>query len=117
MLCSDAVHLLCISSAEAGHDLVNNDVQCLLRPELLNSSQCAPLRLQDDTSPCCRPYQRLSAYHLKEGKALLTWKMQSSKRGTCDGQHCRKLSTLGSYRYVSITAPTSCRAILLVLTS
>ena len=51
-----------------------------------------------DVCTGCRPYERLADYALRESKPQLTWKMQTTKRGGCDGQHCDALSKLGSYR-------------------
>ena len=71
-------------------------VTCGARP--LDHDKLVSHSSRSQQCTACRPYQRLSAYALKESKAQLTWKMQTAKRGACSGQHCGSLTALGSYR-------------------
>ena len=43
-----------------------------------------------------RRYKRLTEYELPEEQALLKWKLQTSKKGGCQGQSC-KPGQLGTY--------------------
>ena len=55
----------------------------------------------------CRPYKRLTEYELAEEQALLRWKLQTSKRGGCQGQSC-KPGQLGTYSMEQGSFQTNC---------
>ena len=37
----------------------------------------------------------------------MSWKMRTSKKGGCDGQHCSSQASLGTYRYHQLFAGPS----------
>lgn len=54
-----------------------------------------------------RRYKRLTEYELPEEQELLKWKLQTSKKGGCQGQSCRP-GQLGTYSMELGTFQTNC---------
>ena len=54
-----------------------------------------------------RPYKRITEYELPEEEALLKWKLQTSKHGSCHGQSC-KAGQLGTYNMEQGCFQTGC---------